>query len=111
MKSVAEATWRLCWTALRSFMTGYSEFKSGASSLQCIDEVFYCLCVYFDGCYGDFFLYLNDRDLVRTAIRIKESFPDLNGHKSVEQVEDELRWNCGDFRYSFFNVDPLWQTL
>src|SRR4051794_31541997 len=98
MRSLAEATWDLCWTTLRSLMAGYSEFKVREFAAAHPDELFYSLCVYFDGCYGDFYLYLNDPDHARqTAIRIKEAFPDLDGHKSVQQVENELKWNCGDF--------------
>jgi len=106
MKTLSEATERLCWTAIRAFLTASSEAKLREFASQHGDEVFYCLCVYFDGHYGNFFLYLNDPDQARThAARMKEKRPNAYGTKSVDEVEQELKWNCGDFRYSFVNSD------
>ena len=36
---------------------------------------------------------------------MKEKRPNAYGTKSVDEVEQELKWNCGDFRYSFVNSD------
>src|SRR6516225_7885941 len=104
--SLSQAVEHLCWTAVRAFLTASSEAKLREFASQHQGETFYCLCVYFDGYYGDFFLYLNvPEQAQQTAARIKESFPDLYGTKAVEEVEAELKWNCGDFRYSFVNKD------
>jgi hypothetical protein len=109
MNSVAEAGQRLCWAALRSFLTVLSEQKLREFAEQHQDETFYCLCVYFDGHYGDFFLYLNVPEQARkTAVHLKESFPNLHGQQTVEQVLDEFKWNCGDFLYEYVNVDANW---
>lgn len=106
MKTLSEASEQLCWTAIRAFLTASSEDKLREFATQHEDETFYCLCVYFDGYYGEFFLYLNVPDQARkTATQIKEAFPDIYGTKSVEEVEQEVKWNCGDFRYCFINSD------
>lgn len=112
--SLAEATEAFCWKTLRSMMTGYGEHTLREFAAAHPDEVFYCLCVYFDSTYGDFFLYLNDPPQARkTATRLKETYPSLYGHKTVEEVEASVKWNCGDFRYSFYNDDRdrLWNAI
>ena len=104
MKALSEAVENLCWTAVRAFLTASSEASLRDFASQHEAETFYCLCVYFDGYYGDFFLYLNVPDQAQeTAVRLKDMYPDLHSTKSVEDVEQELKWNCGDFRYRFIN--------
>jgi hypothetical protein len=116
LQSVPEAAGQLCWVALRAFLTASSETKLREFASKHQDETFCCLCVYFDGFYGEFFLYLNIPDQAKkTAEHIKEGFPDLHGSQTLEEVEAELRWNCGDFLYSFVNDDPefnrVWQPV
>ena len=111
MKTVAEASEQLCWTALRSFLTHFSEQKLREFAADHQNETFYCLCVYFDGCYGDFYLYLNVPDQARkTAKQSKEHYPDLYKDKTIEEIEEEAKWNCGDFLYDFVNSDESWKN-
>lgn len=106
--SVSGAGERLCWTALRSLLTAYSEQKLREFAAVHKNETFYCLCVYFDIFYGDFLLYLNVPEQARqTAIRSKELYPDLHRQRTVEEVEEDLKWNCGDFRYEYINDDSF----
>lgn len=112
MTSWPEATDQFCWIAIRSFWKSYSEQKLQEFAAEHQEETFYCLCVYFDSVYGDFFLYLNVPEQARqTAIQLKQAFPDLHGHQTVEEVEAELKWDCGDFRYSFINDDTDWKRF
>jgi hypothetical protein len=104
-----DAAARLGWTAIRAFLTGFSESKLREFAAAHSDEKFYCLCVYFDGCYGDFFLYLNVPEKAReTAIHLKESCPEAYGSLAVKEIEARIKWNCGDFKYEYFNLDETW---
>jgi len=106
MKTIAEATEKLCWTAIRAFLKTSSEAVLREFAAQHAEEEFYCLCVYFDGNYGDFWLYLNDHEQLRTtAAEVKNSYPSLYKRKSVKQVERELKWDCGDFRYDLSEAE------
>lgn len=108
----ADATDEFCWHSLRSLMTAYSEHKLREFAAAHASETFYCLCVYFDSIYGDYFLYLNDPDSARQlAVHCKEVFTTLYGERSIEDVESEVKWNCGDFRYGFVNLDDLWKSI
>jgi hypothetical protein len=101
----------LCWTAIRAFLTAFSESKLLEFAAAHSDERFYCLCVYFDGCYGDFLLYLNVPEKAReTAIHTKESYREKYGRLAVKKIEAEVKWNCGDFKYQYVNMDETWES-
>src|SRR5262245_30900739 len=85
---ITDAAAKLGWTAIRAFLTAFSESKLREFAAAHSDEKFYCLCVYFDGCYGDFFLYLNVPEKAReTAIHLKESCPKVYGSLAVKEIE------------------------
>src|SRR5690349_692984 len=107
---ITDAAASLCWTAIRAFLTAFSESKLREFAAAHSDEKFYCLCVYFDGCYGDFLLYLNVPEKAReTAIHTKESWPEQYGRLTVKDIEAEVKWNCGDFKYEYVNMDETWE--
>lgn len=96
----------LCWASIRALLTASSEAKLEEFASKHKKESFYCLCVYFDRCYGDFFLYLNVPEEARkTAERSKKLYPDMYKKKSVEQIEKQSKWNCGDFKYRLFGEE------
>jgi hypothetical protein len=112
MNSIPEAAEQLCWTSLRSIMAAYGEHKLRELIALHSDETYYCLGVYFDGCYGDFFLYLNDPATAREEAETrKRSASGSDARKTVEEIEDKTKWYLDHFRYQKFNVDPLWQKL
>src|SRR5262245_14328846 len=71
---ITDAAAKLCWSAIRAFLTAFSESTLREFAADHSDEKFYCLCVYFGGCYGDFFLYLNTPEKAReTAIHLQQN--------------------------------------
>lgn len=109
MSSKQSAAEQLCWTSLRSFMTAYAEHKVREFAAQHAEETFYCLGVYFDDDYADFFLYLND---LETAHETAKQYDDgSRAADAAKRMAEQSKWYLDSFRYQIFNVDPLWEKL
>jgi hypothetical protein len=81
------------------------------------DETFYCVCVYFEGTYGDLILYLNVPEQARaTTEGLMARFPGQYVGKSLDQAIEEEKWNAGDFRYQFYShedefFEAIWAPI
>lgn len=83
------------------------------------EERFYGLFLDCNSYYGDVFVNLNTPDLLRKqaqtykhdlqSIAGPAATPDLYAHKSIGEIEEELRWSPGDWGYLQINRWDQWR--
>lgn len=91
------------WGAFENRLFELSKVEIAAFAQAHADETFYGFGFDCNADYGQVFLCLNTQDDLRaTAESSKERYPNRYKTKSVEEIENRLRWNMEDWKYQDF---------